>query len=61
MKVIKQFYCIKEKKTYYIGNEYKGKRGDVREYLEQANHKKTESKRKSAKKAKTKKTIINKK
>jgi hypothetical protein len=34
MKVIKQFYCIKDKKTYYVGNEYKGKRQDIKEYLE---------------------------
>jgi len=55
MKVIKQFYCIKEKKTYYIGNEYKGKRSDVREYLEQANHKKTNQRERVQKKRKQRK------
>jgi len=35
MKVIKQFYCIQERKTYRVGNEYRGKRKDIKEYLEQ--------------------------
>jgi len=35
MKVKKQFYCIQERKTYNVGNEYKGKRNDIKEYLEQ--------------------------
>jgi len=39
MKVIKQFYCIQEKKTYKVGNEYKGKRNDIKEYLEATKHK----------------------
>ena len=39
MKVIKGFYCTQEKKTYRVGNEYKGKRKDIKEYLEQTKHK----------------------
>ena len=35
MKVIKQFYCIKDKITYKVGDEYKGKRTDLKDYLEQ--------------------------
>ena len=35
MKVIKDFYCIQERRTYKVGNEYKGKRQDIKEYLEQ--------------------------
>jgi len=34
MKVIKQFYCIQERKTYKIGNEYKGKRKDLKGLVE---------------------------
>ena len=33
MKVIKGFYCIQDKKTYYIGEEYKGKRKDLKGYV----------------------------
>lgn len=33
MKVLKQFFCIKELKTYYVGDEYKGKRKDLKAYL----------------------------
>jgi len=33
-KVKKQFFCIKEKKTYYVGDEYKGKRKDLSHVLE---------------------------
>jgi len=33
-KVKKQFYCTHEKKAYKVGNEYKGKRKDLKEYLE---------------------------
>jgi hypothetical protein len=46
MKVIKGFYCTKEKRTYKVGNEYKGKRKDIKEYLE-AQKKKAISKTKS--------------
>ena len=34
MKVIKQFFCIQEKKTYYVGDEYTGKRTDLSQLLE---------------------------
>lgn len=34
MKVKKQFYCILEKKTYKEGEEYKGKRKDIDDYLD---------------------------
>jgi len=35
MKVIKEFYCIQEQKTYKVSEEYKGKRTDLKDYLEQ--------------------------
>ena len=40
-KVKKEFFCIKERKTYKVGNEYKGKRKDIKEYLENTRTKKT--------------------
>ena len=39
MKVIKAFYCIQEKKTYKVGDEYTSKRKDIKEYLEQTKQK----------------------
>jgi hypothetical protein len=33
-KVKKQFFCTKEKKTYYVGDEYTGKRKDLSHVLE---------------------------
>jgi len=30
MKVLKDFYCIKEAKTYKIGDTYNGKRKDLK-------------------------------
>ncbi len=33
-KVIKQFFCIKTKKNYNVGDEYKGKRKDLGDFLE---------------------------
>lgn len=33
-KVKKTFFCIKEKKTYYVGDEYKGSRKDLSHVLE---------------------------
>lgn len=33
MKVKKQFYCTQEKKTYKVGDEYKGQRKDLKEYV----------------------------
>lgn len=34
MKVAKDFFCIKEKKAYKIGDEYKGKRTDINHILD---------------------------
>lgn len=34
MKVLKTFYCIQEGRSYYKGDEYKGKRTDLLDYLE---------------------------
>jgi hypothetical protein len=34
MKVKKQFFCIQERKTYNIGDEYTGKRKDLSHLLE---------------------------
>lgn len=33
-KVIKQFYCTQEKVNYNVNDEYKGKRTDLKAYLE---------------------------
>ena len=33
-KVKKQFFCTKERKTYYVGDEYKGERKDLSHVLE---------------------------
>jgi hypothetical protein len=33
-KVKKQFFCIQEKRTYYAGDEYEGKRKDLAHVLE---------------------------
>ena len=33
-KVIKEFYCIKECKTYNVNDEYTGNRKDLGSYLE---------------------------
>ena len=33
MKVKKDFFCIQEKKEYKVGEEYKGKRKDLKEYV----------------------------
>ena len=33
-KVKKEFFCIQEKKSYKVGDEYTGKRTDLNEYLE---------------------------
>lgn len=38
-KVIKEFFCIEEKKTYKIGDEYTGKRTDLKEYLSKTKNK----------------------
>jgi len=43
MKVSKGFYCSQEKKSYKEGDEYKGKRKDLGDYLE-APKKKAEKK-----------------
>lgn len=32
-KVSKPFFCIQEQKSYFIGDEYKGKRKDLGNYL----------------------------
>ena len=34
MKVKKEFFCIKEKKTYKVGEEYTGERKDLSHLLE---------------------------
>jgi len=34
MKVIKTFFCSKELKKYFKGDEYNGKRKDLKGYLE---------------------------
>jgi hypothetical protein len=34
MKVVKDFFCIIERKTYKVGDEYKGKRKDLGHVLE---------------------------
>ena len=34
MKVVKTFYCIKTKKKYFKGDDYKGSRKDLVDYLE---------------------------
>jgi hypothetical protein len=34
MKVIKQFYCTKEQKTYNVKDNYTGNRKDLGNYLE---------------------------
>jgi hypothetical protein len=33
-KVKKQFFCVKEKKTYFVGDDYKGERKDLSHVLE---------------------------
>ena len=33
-KVIKEFFCVEEKKTFYVGDEYTGKRTDLSGYVE---------------------------
>ena len=33
-KVTKQFFCIRERKTYYVGDEYVGERKDLSHVLE---------------------------
>jgi len=35
MKVLKDFFCIQEKVTYKKGDDYKGKRTDLKGYLNQ--------------------------
>jgi len=32
--VKKAFFCLKEKKAYKIGDEYKGSRNDLKSYVE---------------------------
>ncbi len=49
MKVIKEFYCIKEKKSYKVGDEYTGKRTDLGHLLEKP--KKTKELKTKVKKA----------
>jgi len=44
MKVSKPFFCIQSKKSYNIGDEYKGKRKDLGAFLEKP--KKAASKKK---------------
>jgi hypothetical protein len=34
MKVIKDFFCIQTKTTYKVGDEYNGKRKDLKGFLE---------------------------
>ncbi len=34
MKVIKPFYCVQSKLSYKVGDEYKGTRKDLGDYLE---------------------------
>ena len=33
-KVKKQFFCVQERKTYYVGDEYSGNRKDLSHVLE---------------------------
>lgn len=33
MKVIKDFFCIQEQKTYKVDEEYKGKRTDLKDFV----------------------------
>ena len=33
MEVLKDFYCIQDKKTYKLGEQYKGKRKDLKGYV----------------------------
>ena len=47
MKVIKDFYCTKEKKVYKVGDEYTGVRADLINNVEQRNKPKKEDKKKS--------------
>ncbi len=57
-KVKKQFFCIKERKTYFIGDEYSGDRKDLSHVLEMEDKSivpKTETKKRPAKRRKTKK------
>lgn len=35
-KVKKTFFCIQEQKTYFVNDEYKGKRKDLDDYLVKA-------------------------
>ena len=39
MKVVKSFFCIQEKKTYKVGDEYTGNRTDLGALLEQVEDK----------------------
>ena len=41
MKVKISFYCIKEKKSYNVGDKYTGKRKDLGAFLENKQHPKT--------------------
>ena len=41
MKVKIGFYCTKEKKTYKAGENYTGKRKDIKQLLEDKKHPKT--------------------
>ena len=57
-KVVKQFFCIKERKTYFVGDEYSGYRKDLSHVLEMEDKSiapKTETKKRPAKRRKTKK------
>lgn len=52
MKVIKEFFCIQEKVSYKVGDEYKGKRTDLGHVLEAP--KKKEAKKKATPKTENK-------
>jgi hypothetical protein len=57
-KVSKQFFCVKEKRTYYVGNEYVGDRKDLSHVLEMEDKSivpKTKTKKRPAKRKKSKK------
>ena len=41
MKVLKAFYCTQEKKSYSEGDNYTGKRKDLKAFLAQPKAKKT--------------------
>ncbi len=57
-KVKKQFFCVKERKTYFVGDEYSGDRKDLSHVLEMEDKSivpKTVTKKRPAKRRKTKK------